>query len=282
MIEVMQNDDLVFDIGFHTGEDTAFYLELGYRVVAFEANPNLIEQGKIRFSDAISKGKLTIIEGAICGKRGGPKFIKFYQNSANAEWGTVSPDFAQRNVISYKAKSLEILVPLIPIQEVIECFGLPNYAKIDVEGIDLEILSAFSEFSRRPEYISIESEASNFNDLMVEMETLRELGYKSFQVVQQRSIPGRTFDSVGLFGQPVTFTFPRSSSGSFGNDLVGKWLSYDETIERHQQLFKCYRKWGPDSILNRLVGRKPIAALQFLIRRPLPGWYDTHARLSAP
>ena len=30
---------LVYDVGMNNGDDTAYYLRMGYRVVAFEANP---------------------------------------------------------------------------------------------------------------------------------------------------------------------------------------------------------------------------------------------------
>jgi hypothetical protein len=35
------NQALVFDIGLHNGDDTSYYLDLGYRVVGVEANPLL-------------------------------------------------------------------------------------------------------------------------------------------------------------------------------------------------------------------------------------------------
>ena len=38
--------DLNDDVGFHQGEDTAFYLKKGFRVVAFEAHPRLAENGR--------------------------------------------------------------------------------------------------------------------------------------------------------------------------------------------------------------------------------------------
>ena len=33
-------ENLIFDIGFHKGEDTLFYLLKGYRVIAVDADPN--------------------------------------------------------------------------------------------------------------------------------------------------------------------------------------------------------------------------------------------------
>ena len=40
---IPKHPDLIYDIGQHTGEDTAFYLGKGFRVVAVEANPTLAE-----------------------------------------------------------------------------------------------------------------------------------------------------------------------------------------------------------------------------------------------
>ena len=39
--------DLIYDVGFHHGEDTAYYLKKGFRVVAFEAHPRLAEKGRV-------------------------------------------------------------------------------------------------------------------------------------------------------------------------------------------------------------------------------------------
>ena len=39
-------ENLIFDIGFHKGEDTLFYLLKGYRVIAVDADPDLINEWK--------------------------------------------------------------------------------------------------------------------------------------------------------------------------------------------------------------------------------------------
>jgi hypothetical protein len=41
--------DLIYDVGFHHGEDTAFYLKKGFRVAAFEAHPRLAGKGRLGF-----------------------------------------------------------------------------------------------------------------------------------------------------------------------------------------------------------------------------------------
>ena len=44
--------ELVFDIGMHNGDDTAYYLSRGYRVLAVEANPSLCASARERFAHA--------------------------------------------------------------------------------------------------------------------------------------------------------------------------------------------------------------------------------------
>lgn len=48
-------EDLIYDVGFNRGEDTAYYLRKGYRVVAFEANPDLVQEGAARFERELAK-----------------------------------------------------------------------------------------------------------------------------------------------------------------------------------------------------------------------------------
>ena len=44
-------EELIYDIGFHKGEDTLFYLLKGYNVVAVDADIELIEEGKSSFKE---------------------------------------------------------------------------------------------------------------------------------------------------------------------------------------------------------------------------------------
>jgi hypothetical protein len=59
----MPIDDLVYDVGMNNGDDTAYYLSLGFRVVAIDANPELVEQAKSRFANEIASQRLIILGG---------------------------------------------------------------------------------------------------------------------------------------------------------------------------------------------------------------------------
>jgi FkbM family methyltransferase len=58
-------NDLIYDVGMYDGYDTAYYLTCGFRVIAIEANPSLVALAQKRFEAEIEAGKLTIINVGI-------------------------------------------------------------------------------------------------------------------------------------------------------------------------------------------------------------------------
>ena len=48
-----ESKKLIYDVGMHKGEDSDFYLKKGFRVVGFEADPDLAELCRQRFSKQI-------------------------------------------------------------------------------------------------------------------------------------------------------------------------------------------------------------------------------------
>ncbi len=57
--------DLIYDVGFHHGEDTEFYLAKGFKVVAIEAHPGLYRAGLEKFADHIESGRLVLLNLAV-------------------------------------------------------------------------------------------------------------------------------------------------------------------------------------------------------------------------
>ena len=83
-----------------------------------------------------------------------------------------------------------------------------------------------------------------------------------------------------LQGEPLYHAFGDNSSGPFGNDLPGPWLSHGECLRRFQTIFRLYRIFGDDGLLRNFPGGMHITRfLARLYRKPLPGWYDIHASL---
>ena len=55
------NNRLVIDVGMNDGSDTAYYLHCGCRVIAIEANPQLVAAANLRFSHEIAEGMLAVL-----------------------------------------------------------------------------------------------------------------------------------------------------------------------------------------------------------------------------
>ena len=76
------------------------------------------------------------------------------------------------------------------MDDVFDRHGVPHYLKIDVEGVDTVILEALVRQADRPRYISLESEMRSFDDLTREFDLFERLGYTSFNLLQQETVPG--------------------------------------------------------------------------------------------
>lgn len=269
--------DLVFDFGLHKGEDTAFYLEKGFRVVSFEANPELAQACRNRFSAQIETGKLIIMEGAVAPASAGDT-LTFFVNERSV-WGTIDRDWVERNEKA-GAASKKIIARRIDVEEVIREFGMPFYMKIDIEGADQYVLEVLASFPDRPKYISIESSKEDLGEVIAECDRLRALGYSRFKAVQQEYIPGRQGVFTRRNGEQFSYTFPADSSGPFGDDIRQSWVSYEGILDDYRTIFRKYRWLGSDSPLMQLPGlHKLLWHAGKLANIGFPGWYDTHAAL---
>ncbi len=277
-------EDLVYDVGMHKGEDTDYYLKKGFRVIGFEADPDLAEQCRNRFKDELDSKKLIIIEGAILeltSEEDKNKTTKFFKNKNNSVWGTVVDDWAHRN--EFLGTSNEIIeVPVVDFSSCLEQYGIPHYLKIDIEGMDSVCLKALIKFSQKPDYVSIESEKISFDKLILEIKLLQELGYKKFKAVQQSGISRQKEPNPVKEGVYVGHQFSEGSSGLFGEDLPGKWKNDNQILCQYKFIFLLYRWFGDYGKMKRnFMGRFLAKKIRKTLRKPLPGWYDTHAKHSS-
>jgi len=268
-------DDLAYDVGLHKGEDSAFYLAKGYRVVAFEANAALISLCRARFSTEIGAGRMTIVEGAISASD--QPTVRFYQHP-NTVWGTTDERFVARNLALGPSEAVD--VPVVSFADLVRSTGMPSFIKIDIEGADRLCLEALLGFDQRPQWISIES-SKDWTGLEAEFALLDQLGYDRFAVVQQASIPGSEAVTQTLNGNTLRFRFGEDASGAFGSD-VGPWMRRAEAIARYRRVFLTYRLFGDDSLIRKTkLGRVVRGQADRYLSTPLPGWYDTHATRSS-
>jgi FkbM family methyltransferase len=284
LISAPKHADLIYDVGMHKGEDTAYYLKKGFRVIGFEANPENAAHCSRRFSEAIARQQLTIVEGAIIetdfsGEE--KRKVKFYRNVDHSPWGSASEDWAQRNEIMGTSNEI-IEVEATDFKRCLTEYGVPYYLKADIVGSETICLRALLQFENKPDFISIRSEKFVFSKLEKEFVLLDRLGYDSFQAVQQ-DVSQMRAPANSKEGANVSHNFDEGASGIFGKDLPGRdWKSKEQILKDYRRIFAVYWLFGDYSFLRQSErGKQFISRLERIFRRPLPGWYDTHAKHSS-
>lgn len=260
--------DLVYDLGLHEGQDTEFYLAKGFRVVAVDANDRLCAQARERFAGFVESGQLTVVNQAIARE---PGEVTFYDNE-NSVWGTIDADWAARNDRG-GARSTTRTVTATTMAAVLAEHGVPHYLKIDIEGMDMVALEGLRGVPVPPTYVSLESDKVSFRQLRREFEVLGELGYHRFKVVSQRDVPKQRLPYPAREGRFVEHEFVAGSSGAFGEEAPGRWLTEAQAIERYRPAFLQYALTGDEPFVRS-------RALRLLLRVAglRTNWYDTHAR----
>lgn len=268
-MDTQVDEGLVFDVGAHLGEDSDFYLKLGYRVVAIEANPQLVETLYKRFEREIQQGRYVIVANAI-GESS--QQITFYVNKSVSAWGTTDPNWAARNE-GLGGPSEQILVPCIQFEEVLRRHGSPVYLKIDIEGADMLCVHALESLNpaARPRFISLESDKNSWRDLRNEFDALERLGYSRYQVVNQKKHRDGRF--LTLDKGVIDYKFDSGATGPFGTYLLKRWLTKRQALMKYIPIFVLYMTIGDNSLGWRTLRRVPVLRKSL----HLVSWYDTHA-----
>ena len=270
---------IIYDIGMNNGDDTDFYLQRGFNVVGVEANPVLVAELQERFAKEVASKRLHIVGKAISSRAGRARFAV---NRVHSNFGTLHDVFVSRND-RMGCESDFIEVECVKFEEVLREYGIPYYMKIDIEGCEMLCLEALRGFVGRPTYISLEScvttPGCSIRDTIAELRVLRTLGYSRFKYVDQALIPGSTRD-LSLEGEVLTYTFPRISSGPFGEETPGTWQSV-----RSAAIFGMTLRVADDlcGISGRLYSSRGVWRLRRLRHRltgHLEHWYDLHAALA--
>lgn len=246
---------LVFDIGMYDGADTRYFLDLGFRVVAVEANPDLVDIARENFSAELGSGQLLIVDAAIASGCGGIDL------AICADDLGASTLFTQR--IAHRRTARICHVRSILFADLLAEFGTPYHLKIDIEGADrLCVLSLDPE--HRPDYLSFEVDDS-LGELIDHAERI---GYRHFKLIGQCS-----FLEIGN---------ERSFSARARNRIM-RVLGFEEPqrVRRGGRWFQLMHSSGPApwcSDGDWYTGARLRQKWQQAGDRDLRmGWYDVHA-----
>ena len=260
--------DLIYDIGAHHGNDTAWYLQQGYRVVAVEANPILAKELEKKFSSAIQDKMLKVQNIAITANDN--ETITFF--ISRDDWRSS----ARKNIAEREAGIVQtVQMNGVKLSTLFEKFGTPHYCKIDIEGNDAVAINSLVGKTSTPSYISCEIschsifEIQKNNELLYEtINSLQAAGYTSFQLIDQDNLLQLTdkkhYSRLYSLYSRICTKLERmsgwySSSYSnrhrtarerkvsidyvttpFGEDLTGTWTDYTTTREYIQLHFNDY------------------------------------------
>ncbi|MGO1118180.1 FkbM family methyltransferase [Rhodovibrionaceae bacterium A322] len=240
------DDYYIVDAGMNDGKDSDYYARRGFSVIAYEANPQLCEEADQRFKDAglnvdVRNRAISNVEGT----------LDFYINQFASEWSSLNQELGERvkGAEVIKVKSCNLAEDLWDI-----CDRL-HYVKIDIEGYDFVALEQLLTLPTLPTYISVE------NGDVVMLETFRRAGYTRFKFSNQRNVECQTIPGNSPHGHQISYNFELGSSGVFGEDTYGRWISYDEAMQINDGMVYG-RTHAPNNLWAECVG-----------------WFDLHAAL---
>jgi FkbM family methyltransferase len=244
---------LIYDVGAHVGQDTELYLKKGFRVIAIDANPVQAQALVRRFRSEVEKGLLSVLNIGIASSKQAVS-LPFFVNERVTEWSSFIEGIAGRDGLPLSC----IEIPVRTLGDVVSEWGAPYYVKIDIEGHDDVALRSLLESGYRPKYVSVE------NGNMGMLAALTAAGYTGFKYIQQNNVSDWRLPVPAREGLDVGHEFESGSSGAFGEETPGDWLSWQDARTLIAQV------WDPDG-----VGKNPTHD------DTVDGWFDLHARFGA-
>jgi FkbM family methyltransferase len=239
----------------YDGADTDYYLGCGYRVIAVEANPGLVEDAKRKFETQIASGQLTCIHAAI--SEGGKSVELILSGQDLGSSSLFNERVAHRQPIG------SITAPGMTLHQLFERHGLPDYLKVDIEGADRLCVLALTS-GTRPAFLSFEV-GDDADELLSHAEAI---GYRRFKVINQNSF--RELANQRCLYDRVTHRLMR-------------YMGYSEPrlVRRAGRFFVTGHSSGPvpwQSDGSWWPGEATRSRLrEARASNTLSGWYDIHA-----
>lgn len=258
----MFNDTLIYDVGLHNGDDTAAYLEKGYKVISIEADPVQAQKAKERFRDYINKDRLKILNIGVASEEGE---FDFYINEEKPEWNSFDLSITSRDGLPWHS----IKIKALPFEKIVEQHGVPYYLKVDIEGHDYLCIRGIDK-DDLPKYMSVE-----VNDVSLIFD-LAKKGFTRFKIIFQYNLahldlPPNKFFKWWLWGYKLrrwnsflmkvfrklggsgfirridklaipdySKHYKQGSSGNFGEDLGGEWHDLEKTVAIYNYYYKLF------------------------------------------
>jgi FkbM family methyltransferase len=206
---------LIYDVGMAEGDDTAYYLAKGARVIGIEANETVCNFVHEKFHSAVKTGQLRILNVAVGAEEADA--VEFFINDKHVRGSSLA------RPINPNARSVP--VRMRRLSRLFDEHGEPDFVKIDVENVDHIILQELRVSGRIPKHVS--AEAHNF----AVIEELIKCEFQQFRMVNA-AISHKRFKSHPIEGPQgrQAYSFPPHSSGPFGADLPDPWVNSEKMV----------------------------------------------------
>ena len=173
----LRRGDLAFDVGSHVGDRVACFRRLGARVLAVEPQPALARLVRLLHG----RDPQVVVEETALGQRAG--FGDLRLNPSNPSVSTLSRALiaAAQAAPAWSGQrwTRQIQVTVTTLDRLIERHGAPAFIKIDVEGLEAEVLAGLS---RAVPALSFEFTTIQRPVALAALERCWALGYRWFDV----------------------------------------------------------------------------------------------------
>jgi len=176
LAEAFGNEVLVqtiFDIGMYDASDTEYYLSQGHRVVAIEANSELIARASKRFSTDLAENRLVLVHAALSDVSG-------QEVTLHLSGDDLGSSSLFEGMVASRSPSGNATVKTVDLGDMISTYGCPYFMKVDIEGADrFAVLSLQRDM--RPEFVSFEA-GEDREELIGHLESI---GFRKFKAINQ-------------------------------------------------------------------------------------------------
>jgi FkbM family methyltransferase len=148
--------DLVFDVGANRGNRSKIFLALGATVVAFEPQSQCVD-----YLEMVTDGRrdFRLVRKAVGAVEGSAEMLMSdvdVLSSLSPGWVEATSATGRFGDATWTRREM---VPVTTLDRAMQEFGVPRFAKIDVEGFELEVFLGMSKpipalsFEFTPEYL---------------------------------------------------------------------------------------------------------------------------------
>jgi FkbM family methyltransferase len=201
--------DLCFDVGANVGEKTEAMLRLGARVVAVEPQPSCVRELNALFKDN--------------------RNFRCVSKAVGREPGTATMHLARmRGLSSMRADWFDrwessIEVEMSTLDRLIDEHGMPAFCKIDVEGLEFEVLNGLS---RPPKALSLEYNVRFIDETTRCLEYLARFGEMrlNFSRLEEMALVSETWWDHDTFRERFREELEHRPENYWGGDIYVKFL----------------------------------------------------------